>query len=124
MLFLLSAAVYWLPSWLVLKTALRHWFSNPDAVIEMIWWPALLLLAMGAMAKGKVEKWNSFISVVAGFSLMSIVETSLYLRELPMPPELYIRAYVSSLVFPGTAAGLGIVIGSWLRKRGSGDVVD
>jgi hypothetical protein len=123
MVFLLSAAVYWLPSWLVLKTALRHWFSNHDAVIEMIWWPALLLLAIGAMTKGKVGKWNSFISVVAGFSLSSIVETSLYLRKFPMPPELYLRAYVSSIIFPSTAAGLGIVIGSWL-KRGFRRVVD
>jgi hypothetical protein len=123
MIFLLSAAVRWLPSWLLFNTALRHWFSNPDAVIAMISWPALLVLAIGAMAKGKVGKWNSFISVVAGFSLTSIIETSLYLRKFPMPPELYLRAYVSSIIFPSTAAGLGIVIGSWL-KRGFPHFVD
>lgn len=119
LIFLLSAAIRWLLPLLVFNTVVRHWFSNPEAVSAMILWPALLLLATGAMTKGKVSKWSCFFSIVAGVFVASIIETSVYTRDYPMPPELYLRIYVSSVLFPATAAGLGIAIGVWLMGRAS-----
>jgi len=84
-------------------------------VVIVFWLTSLTLLTACMIALTKIRKSICFLLIVAGFSLFQVIGNQLWLGYW-LAPELHFRAFLGSIMQSSTAAALGLIFGSMIRK--------